>query len=287
MNQPLVEIVIPVYNGAQHLRECLESVLAQTYQSWKATIVNNCSTDDTGEIAEEFVQRDPRFRVVHCRDFVGQAANYTRAVAQTSEGTAYVKVLEADNWITEDSVQRMVELAEQDPEIGIVGSYYCSARRSGFRGRLQHHVMSGQQLLVFTSRVFTSLEHQAHFWCDERRFASCQCGSEMMSHMMTLICAFGSLPSGSSVSSAGFSRLLGMTTSVRTARYVISVFPKQQGISCFGSHGRPVLGRCGIAHHGAGVGCVSYYRTLGHELVRGRLTKAYWRFQRDSFAAQS
>ena len=42
---PLVSIITPLYNNAEHLSECIESVLAQTYPHWDYTIVNNCSTD--------------------------------------------------------------------------------------------------------------------------------------------------------------------------------------------------------------------------------------------------
>ena len=44
-NQPLVSVITPVYNGEKHLAECVESVLAQTYQHWKYVIVDNCSSD--------------------------------------------------------------------------------------------------------------------------------------------------------------------------------------------------------------------------------------------------
>ena len=45
--EPFVSIVSPVYNGECYLRECIESVLAQTHTHWDYTIVNNCSTDRT------------------------------------------------------------------------------------------------------------------------------------------------------------------------------------------------------------------------------------------------
>jgi hypothetical protein len=52
----------PVHNGEPYLRECIESVLAQTYPHWAQTIVNNCSTDLTFEIAREYAAKDPPIR---------------------------------------------------------------------------------------------------------------------------------------------------------------------------------------------------------------------------------
>src|SRR5690606_24092672 len=63
MSGPLVDIVVPVHNGAPHLQECLDSVLAQTYQSWRLVVVNNASTDDTARLAELYATRDTRIRV--------------------------------------------------------------------------------------------------------------------------------------------------------------------------------------------------------------------------------
>jgi len=58
--RPLVSVVTRVYNGELHLREGFESVLAQTYTSWTYMIVNNCSTDRTLDIAQEYAARDSR-----------------------------------------------------------------------------------------------------------------------------------------------------------------------------------------------------------------------------------
>ena len=62
--QPLLSIVTPLYNEAEHLPQCIESVLAQTYQNWDYTIVNNRSTDASGEIARRYAAKDPRIRVL-------------------------------------------------------------------------------------------------------------------------------------------------------------------------------------------------------------------------------
>lgn len=124
MNEPLVGIVVPVYNGADYLAECLASIQAQTYTHWRAVVVDNCSEDGTGAIAEGFARGDNRFRVLHCTEFLDQARNYNRAVAAAPEGSRYIKLVEADNWIIPDCVRSMVNVAESDPQVGLVGAYY-------------------------------------------------------------------------------------------------------------------------------------------------------------------
>ena len=61
--QPLVTVLTPVFNGEKFLAECIESVLAQTYQNWEYVIVNNCSTDKTLEIAARYVKNHRRIRI--------------------------------------------------------------------------------------------------------------------------------------------------------------------------------------------------------------------------------
>lgn len=60
----LVTIVLPTYNGSRFLRDSIESVLNQTYQEWELIIVNDCSTDNTLEIAKEYEAKDARIKVV-------------------------------------------------------------------------------------------------------------------------------------------------------------------------------------------------------------------------------
>jgi glycosyltransferase involved in cell wall biosynthesis len=147
MDGPLVGIVIPVYNGADYLQECLTSILGQTYPNWRAVIVNNCSRDGTGAIADEFARRDARFRVVHCVEFLGQCENYNRAISLVPDGSAFIKVVEADNWIAPECLERMLEVAKGDERIGIVGAYYLKGL--GLQGSgipYNTNVLSGRQV---------------------------------------------------------------------------------------------------------------------------------------------
>ncbi len=121
--QPLVSVLTPVYNGAEYLAECIESVLAQTYENWEYTIVNNCSTDGTLEIAQRYAQRDARIRVHNNQEFLAMLPNFNHAMRQISAESKYCKVIHADDWLFPNCITEMVKLAQENPSVGIVGSY--------------------------------------------------------------------------------------------------------------------------------------------------------------------
>ncbi len=123
---PLVSIVTPVYNGEAHLRECIESVLSQTYRNWEYIILNNASTDRTLSIASEYQRQDSRIRLCSNETLLPIIANHNKAFGLISENSKYCKVVSADDWLFPECLEKMVGLAEQHPSVGIVGSYQLS-----------------------------------------------------------------------------------------------------------------------------------------------------------------
>lgn len=120
---PLVSIVSPVYNTGEYLAECIESVLAQTYSNFEYIIVDNCSTDNSLAVAEQYATRDDRIRLIRSREFRGQADNHNFALSHVSPESAYTKVLQSDDWLYHDCVEEMMRVAESHPSVGIVGAY--------------------------------------------------------------------------------------------------------------------------------------------------------------------
>ena len=144
---PLVSVVVPVYNGEEFLREALDSILAQTCQEWDLTIVNNCSTDRTLEIAEEYARKDSRVRIHNNRDFLPMMRNINNAFRRISSQSKYCKMLLADDLLFPECIERMVAVAEAHPSVGIVGAYGLAGHRLLWEGLpFPSTVVDGRQL---------------------------------------------------------------------------------------------------------------------------------------------
>lgn len=128
-SQPLVTILTPVYNGKKYLADSIESVLSQTYENWEYIIVNNCSTDQTLQIAQAYAEKDSRIRIHNNKRFLALIENHNNAVRQMSPDSKYSKMLHADDLLFPDCVMLMVKLAEENPSVGVVGSYWLHGDR--------------------------------------------------------------------------------------------------------------------------------------------------------------
>ena len=106
----LVSVVIPVYNIERHLRQCLDSLAAQTLEDLEIICVNDGSTDSSPQILEEYAARDSRFRVVtQANSGPGTARN---AGLEQAEGT-FLIFLDSDDWFEPDFLELMARKAEQ------------------------------------------------------------------------------------------------------------------------------------------------------------------------------
>ncbi len=114
---------LPVYNDAEYLAECIESVLNQTYGNWEYIIVNNCSTDGSGEIAHRYASRDSRIRVIDSTEFLRAVPNHNFSMRQISPGQQ----------VLQNRVRGRLDIsalpgghdgaAEANPSAGIIGAY--------------------------------------------------------------------------------------------------------------------------------------------------------------------
>src|SRR5919109_1160310 len=145
--EPLLTVLTPVYNGAKYLAQCIESVLAQTYHNWEYVIVNNCSSDDSLEVAQRYVRQDGRIRISNNDAFVTMGENHNIAFRQISPGSKHCKVLHADDWLFPECLTRMVGLAEANPTVGVVGAYGLCGDKVRWDGlAYSEAVVSGREI---------------------------------------------------------------------------------------------------------------------------------------------
>lgn len=111
-NQPLVSIIMPVYNCEKFLSESIESVISQSYQNWELIIVDDGSKDNSIAIIEVYVEKDSRIRLYKNQSEEhgpGIARNY--GMEQISG--KYTYFIDADDWIEKELLQDTVTLAEK------------------------------------------------------------------------------------------------------------------------------------------------------------------------------
>src|SRR5437879_13872085 len=132
-SEPFISVVTPVYTCDPYIAECIESVVNQTYRNFENLIVNNCSKDNTLEIAQSYAKKVHRIRVSDNAEFLGVIGNHNNAFNQMSPDSKYCKVVSGDDWLFPDCLTQMVELAEAHPSVGIVGCYSIEGKRVPFQ----------------------------------------------------------------------------------------------------------------------------------------------------------
>jgi len=110
MNE-LISICIPTYNGAKYLRECLDSALYQTYYNTEILIVDDCSSDDTMAIAQEYASIDDRVRVLQNEKNLGLVGNWLNSIEQATSD--WIKFLFQDDVLTPDCIERMYTACQE------------------------------------------------------------------------------------------------------------------------------------------------------------------------------
>ncbi len=110
-NQPLVSVIIPVYNVEEYLCECIDSVINQTYKNLQIIFVDDGSTDSSGKICDDYAEKDERISVVHKKN---SGPSRTRNVGLEHAKGKYIYFLDSDDYIELNALELLVNTAESD-----------------------------------------------------------------------------------------------------------------------------------------------------------------------------
>lgn len=125
-----VSVMVPVYNGEKHLRQCVESIMAQDYQNLEIILINDGSKDGTALICEQLRAQDSRVRVIHKRQNEGLGAGRNTAI-EVATGD-YLVFVDADDWIDPNHVSDLYDLMQRtgsDVAISNFTQYYEDSGR--------------------------------------------------------------------------------------------------------------------------------------------------------------
>ncbi len=120
-----ISIIIPCYNQAQYLDECLQSVLDQTFPDWECIIVNDGSNDNTEQVSKNWVNKDSRFKYYH-QENAGLSATRNKGI-QNAIGE-FILPLDADDKISSEYCKLAMIEFEKDKDLKVV---YCQAEKFG------------------------------------------------------------------------------------------------------------------------------------------------------------
>ena len=104
---PLISVIVPIYNVAPYLRACLDSLAAQTMKEIEIVMIDDGSTDGSGAIADEYVSSSfPIFRVIHTANG-GVSAARNRGIDEARG--EWIMFVDGDDWIDADMCEQMLE----------------------------------------------------------------------------------------------------------------------------------------------------------------------------------
>ena len=120
--QPLVSIIVPIYNTARYLPACLDSIIAQTHHNLEIILIDDGSTDHSGQIADNCAKKDSRIKVIHQKN-QGQSA--ARNLGLTMVKGEYVSFLDSDDEIKPTFIKELLTpLVNSNVSLSVCGMHY-------------------------------------------------------------------------------------------------------------------------------------------------------------------
>ncbi len=118
--QPLISVIVPVYNAEQYLRRCLDSIRCQTYRNLEIICVDDGSADASGKILDDYAAEDDRFVVIHQQN-AGQAV--ARNVALNCAKGEWIANVDSDDYLEPDAYKQVAEHFDDDIDMVWIGNH--------------------------------------------------------------------------------------------------------------------------------------------------------------------
>lgn len=146
MSEPIISIIVPVYNVDRYLSVCLDSIKAQTFKDWECILIDDGSTDSSPLICDRYAAEDARFKVIHRPN--GGVSSARNAGLETSAGD-YLGFVDADDWVDPEMFELLYRLiTEHNADIAQVGCFKeYKGRRQTKRYVSKTEIMDGLEAI--------------------------------------------------------------------------------------------------------------------------------------------
>lgn len=167
---PLVSIVVPVYNVEQYLGKCLDSLLSQTLKDIEVVCVDDCSTDSSLAILQEYAEKDRRIHVITSEVNGKQGAARNKGIRAAR--AEYIGFVDSDDWVAEHMYADLYEAAVKEGADIAVGDYaeYYSDNDIRLQWNGEKEVLENEDkkerdraLIARSPRIWTSLFKKSLF----------------------------------------------------------------------------------------------------------------------------
>lgn len=116
---PKVSIIVPVYNAENYLKDCVHSIMAQTFSDFELILIDDCSPDGSGDLCDQF--EDERIKVIHLE--VNSGAAVARNIGMEAASGEYLLCVDPDDTIAPETIQENLEIAERDGTDMVIFGY--------------------------------------------------------------------------------------------------------------------------------------------------------------------
>ena len=110
MCKPKISVLIPVYNSEKYIKRCIKSVLSQTFLDFELLLIDDGSSDSSGDICDTFAEQDERIKVYHKQN---EGISATREFCITHAQGDYIQFIDSDDWVEPDMLHEMYNKAKE------------------------------------------------------------------------------------------------------------------------------------------------------------------------------
>lgn len=161
-HNPLISIIVPIYNTAKYLPRCIDSILNQTYKNLEIILIDDGSTDNSGQLADKYAKNDKRIKVVHQKN--GGQSTARNTGIQMAKGE-YINFIDSDDEIEPNFVEELFNLYSPKTSVTVCGHQYRRLKentsknlyQSPLRPRRKHESKKAYvlQLLAKDGRMYS------------------------------------------------------------------------------------------------------------------------------------